>query len=42
MSSGFSKVLQGKAPKEIHNTILAETLAWFLLCRVKDLSAPLY
>jgi len=33
--------LQGKAPKEIH-AILTETLASFLPCRAKDLSAPLY
>jgi len=33
--------LQGKAPKEIY-AILTETLACFLVDRVKDLSAPLY
>jgi hypothetical protein len=32
--------LQGKVPKEIH-AILTETLACFLPCRAKDLSAPL-
>ena len=32
--------LQGKAPKEIH-VILTETLACFLPCQAKDLSAPL-
>jgi len=32
-------LLQGKAPKEIH-AILTETLACFLPCRAKDLSAP--
>jgi len=31
---------QGKAPKEFH-TILTETLARFLPCQAKDLSAPL-
>jgi len=31
--------LQGKAPKEIH-IIMTETLACFLPCRAKDLSAP--
>jgi len=30
--------LQGKAPKEFH-AILKETLACFLLCQAKDLSA---
>jgi len=33
--------MQGKAPKEIH-AIMAETLACFLPCRAKELSAPLY
>ena len=33
--------LQGKAPKEIR-AILTETLACFLPCRAKDLSASLY
>jgi len=33
--------LQGKAPKEIHS-IVTETLAFFLPCRAKDLSAPLF
>jgi len=32
--------VQGKAPKEIRS-ILTETLACFLPCRAKDLSAPL-
>jgi len=40
LSSSFF-FLQGKVPKEIH-AILTETLACFLLGRVKDLSAPLY
>jgi len=31
--------LQGKAPKEIH-AVLTETLACFLPCWAKDLSAP--
>jgi len=41
LSSRFFFPLQGKAPKEIDH-IVTETLACFLPCRVKDLSAPLY